>query len=415
MKFRNLFILCVVGSVLLLVSQDCFALDATAERKRIKDADQLYQTFLQENKLGSKMQLMASLDLRNSYHVQLKAKMQGKIAVRYAEDGEHEKAKKFLKLIDDPLISWGSVVEIGAMSFKKKEFENGLDYVQPALDAICSQSVLGKISLAYIGIYGELAQLFCQLMPLKNNEQLYQEYLKPIYATCGFFPSDRHSISGGILSNVESLLVYQYATALSNTTSAGEIAQILATYLFAEPEIDKSMAIMLEHFSHVADLSVAFQKINATGNESNYQKLYKIMLRPDINGEVWGLEGLKGKYILLDFWASWCTPCRKSHPHLKELYALYKEKGLEMVGIASEFDTNENMRIFNCKDAVKMDETPWIQLLEEKSNIEQYFPIHTSYDLLAKKVLFDKEGVFLGVFEGADKLGLKRKLAELML
>ena len=50
--------------------------------------------------------------------------------------------------------------------------------------------------------------------------------------------------------------------------------------------------------------------------------------RKDINDKMLNLEELKGKkYILLDFWASWCIPCRKGNPHLKELYKKYAPEG----------------------------------------------------------------------------------------
>jgi thiol-disulfide isomerase/thioredoxin len=60
----------------------------------------------------------------------------------------------------------------------------------------------------------------------------------------------------------------------------------------------------------------------------------------DLNGRKFTLSDLKGKYILIDFWASWCVPCRKSMPHVKELYARYKDKGLEIIGVSDD-DNNQ--------------------------------------------------------------------------
>jgi thiol-disulfide isomerase/thioredoxin len=46
------------------------------------------------------------------------------------------------------------------------------------------------------------------------------------------------------------------------------------------------------------------------------------------------LSNLKGKVILLDFWATWCGPCRESIPHLIQVYKTYRENGFEMIGIS---------------------------------------------------------------------------------
>ncbi len=114
--------------------------------------------------------------------------------------------------------------------------------------------------------------------------------------------------------------------------------------------------------------------------------------KKDMNGNIVNLDALKGKYVLLDFWGSWCMPCRRSHPHLKSLYAKYKEKGFEIVGIATESRASleETKKVW--KKAIEEDGINWIQVLNNE-DIDT-FDVVKSYGVSAfpTKILLDKEG-----------------------
>lgn len=55
-----------------------------------------------------------------------------------------------------------------------------------------------------------------------------------------------------------------------------------------------------------------------------------------LEGQEITLTGLKGKVILLDFWATWCGPCKESVPHLSDLYKNYRDKGFELIGMSTD-------------------------------------------------------------------------------
>jgi thiol-disulfide isomerase/thioredoxin len=73
----------------------------------------------------------------------------------------------------------------------------------------------------------------------------------------------------------------------------------------------------------------------------------------NIDGKSLRLDDLQGRVVLIDFWGTWCGPCRAAMPHLKELYAKYKKDGLVIVGIHTTEDA-ETMPEF-----IQAQEIPW--------------------------------------------------------
>ena len=66
----------------------------------------------------------------------------------------------------------------------------------------------------------------------------------------------------------------------------------------------------------------------------------------DLDGKVVKLSDYKGKPVVLDFWATWCQPCRASLPHLNELHQRYNERGLVVLGLSVDDGGPQRVRRF---------------------------------------------------------------------
>lgn len=101
------------------------------------------------------------------------------------------------------------------------------------------------------------------------------------------------------------------------------------------------LAAIQARFTGSITQSSSFQQLkNIVENSTsvNMGKPLKEFTLPDTTGIKHSLSVYKGKYTFVDFWASWCAPCRKQVPALREIYKTFKPQGCEMVGVSIDED-----------------------------------------------------------------------------
>jgi len=171
------------------------------------------------------------------------------------------------------------------------------------------------------------------------------------------------------MSNIN-LELTQYIESYSDTT------QFLPNALFAvqilNPAVEKTfldgfVASIPNRFPNTQlgkEFVTRYNKGNAT--EVNTEEgLTEGATAPEIsltntNGELITLSSFKGKYVLVDFWASWCTPCRKENPNVVSAFKMYKDKNFTILGVS--LDNNKE----KWQAAIAEDKLNWMQVSDLK-------------------------------------------------
>ena len=110
----------------------------------------------------------------------------------------------------------------------------------------------------------------------------------------------------------------------------------------------------------------------------------------------------KNKLTLVDFWASWCGPCRKENPVVKAAYEQYHELGFDVVGVSVDDDENAWL------EAVAADQLPWTQVRDSEDKVSENYMIY----YIPSNFLFDQNGAM--VAKGLRGEDLAAKLGEIL-
>lgn len=136
-------------------------------------------------------------------------------------------------------------------------------------------------------------------------------------------------------------------------------------------------------------------------------KPFKDFTQNDVNGNAVKASDVlsPGRYVLLDFWASWCAPCRAEHPNLLKAYTKYHDKGFDVLAVSLDDDKERWL------EAIEEDGTPWIHVSDLKGWENQ---ASTMYGVqgIPMNFLLDENGTI--VASGLEENALHNKLDELL-
>lgn len=185
------------------------------------------------------------------------------------------------------------------------------------------------------------------------------------------------------------------------------IESVLDSFIFSNPDSYVALDLILENKTVVIDPAVfskyydplserVLASFNGQKLTQRYNKAKRIAIgqavdfeMPDKDGNTFKLSSLKGKYVLVDFWASWCVPCRAENPHLLKAYKELNSKGFEIVGVSLDDNREAWLR------AVEYDNLPWIQLGDLKG-FNSDVAVKYGISAIPQNFLIDPEGKVIG-------------------
>jgi peroxiredoxin len=165
----------------------------------------------------------------------------------------------------------------------------------------------------------------------------------------------------------------------------------------------KGVAAMKE----MSDRQLALQKQKSQEPEETQwvNKQAPELSLPDVNGNEVKLSSFRGKYVLVDFWASWCLPCRRENPNVVNAYNKYKGKNFTILGVSLDKEKSD------WTDAIQADKLSWTQV----SDLKEWNSLAVStfdFNGIPFNILIDPQGkVIAQSLRGDD---LENKLRELL-
>lgn len=182
---------------------------------------------------------------------------------------------------------------------------------------------------------------------------------------------------------------------------------LTATYSMATDQRYSLMQSMVKMYPHSEYTPMAKGILR---QKDELGKPFRLKFTDAINGKSVDLQALRGKVLLIDFWATWCGPCVEKLPELKKLRETYSGQGFEVIGVSLDVPAKDG-GLKNLRDFVAKNSLPWPQFYEGKT-FKDSFATSWGITTIPTVFLVDRKGNLREVVRGEVESTIKRLLAE---
>ncbi|MEZ4903084.1 MAG: TlpA disulfide reductase family protein [Spirosomataceae bacterium] len=191
----------------------------------------------------------------------------------------------------------------------------------------------------------------------------------------------------------------------SNTESVFSAWLVRSKFFYGDDEELSSMYQYLKGHALASNYAKDLKKKIEANAKTGVGQVAPEFTQNDVNDKPVSLTSLRGKYVLVDFWASWCGPCRQENPNVVKAYNQYKDKGFTILGVSLDQKKEPWLK------AIEKDQLTWTHVSDLKywqNEVAVMYGINS----IPASLLLDPNGKIIG--KNLRGEALAKKLAELM-